>query len=68
AVARASMGAIVITWLRCIFSLGVFAGTLGGFALGGAVYWGASLLLRSDEARLFTNAVTRRLRRRSSDE
>jgi hypothetical protein len=41
--------------------LGVVIGTLGGIAVGGAVFWGLALALGSEMARVFTGMAVRRL-------
>jgi len=56
--ASAGMGLALGGLLPWMGRLGVIAGTLGGIAVGGAIYGGLALLLRSEEARLFVRLVS----------
>src|SRR5574341_41615 len=60
--ACAGMGLALWLALPLIERLGVWIGTLGGIALGGAIFWGLALLLGSEMARTFTDLALRRLR------
>lgn len=60
--ASAGMGMVLWALAPVIDQLGIYAGTLGGMAVGGTVFWGLAWLLGSEEARLFTREILRRLR------
>jgi putative peptidoglycan lipid II flippase len=60
--ACAGMGLALWAMLPLIDRLGVTVGTLGAIAVGGAIYAGLALLLRSDEARMFTRLLVARIR------
>lgn len=58
------MGLALWALLPLIDRVGVVIGTLGAVALGGALFWGVAWVLGSDEARLFTGFVLRRIGRK----
>lgn len=62
-IAAAVMGLVLWLSLPMIERLGVYVGTLGGIAVGGAIFWGTALFFGCEEAHLFTNFVLRRLKR-----
>lgn len=62
--ASAVMGLALWALLPIIDRVGLLIGTLGAIALGGALFWGVAWVLGSDEARLFTGFVLRRLGRK----
>lgn len=57
------MGLALAALMPVMDALGQIVGPLAGIALGGAVFWATAWLLGSEEARLFTGAALRRLRR-----
>lgn len=61
--ASAAMGLALWALLPTIDSLGQVLGPLAAVAAGGAVFWALAWLLGSEEARLFTGIVLRRVRR-----
>ena len=61
-IAAAVMGLVLWLGMPLIERLGVYIGTLGGVAAGGAIFWIIALLLGCEEARLFTNFALRRLK------
>ncbi len=61
-VASAGMGLALWALGPVMARLGVVIGTLGGIAVGGAVFWGLALALGSEMARVFTGMAVRRLR------
>jgi hypothetical protein len=63
AAASTAMGLTLWMLLPLIDQIGLLIGTLGAIALGGALFWGVAWALGSDEARLFTGFVLRRVKR-----
>jgi putative peptidoglycan lipid II flippase len=62
-VAAVTMGVVVWGFLGAAASAGVVLRTLGGMAVGAAVFFGAAWLLRIEELRWLVGLLSRRLRR-----
>lgn len=62
-IASAVMGAALWALPPLIDRVGLLIGALGAITLGGVLFWGVAWTLGSDEARLFTGFVLRRLSR-----
>ncbi len=66
--ASAGMGLVLWALLPLIDRLGVVVGTLVVILAGVVIFWGLAWLLRSEEARLFTDFALRRLRQEQRGE
>ncbi len=64
--ASAIMGTALFVLWPWLERLGLWAGTLGGIALGGVLFWGIAWLLGSETARTVTRAALNRLKRRAA--